>query len=88
MMDDREWAIFCYRQDLDNSPMIQEIALHRAGFADVGTFNGEELWEDPCDPAYEGGAWIGRVEAMRRIRVRVAQAKLGYGPLIEGDAEG
>lgn len=87
-MNDRDWSVFCYRNDLDDAAMIEETALHRAGFASVGTYNGEELWEDPCDPAHEGGAWVGRPEAMRRIRVRVAQAKLGFGPLIEGDGDG
>lgn len=87
-MDDREWAVFCYRNDLQDGPMVEEIALHRAGFEAVGTYLGEELFEDPEDRADDGGVWIGRAEAMRRIRVRVLQARAGLRPPPGWETEG
>lgn len=82
-MNDAEFGEMMHRMGADRVPLIEERALHRAGFLSVGRYAGVELFRDPEDPHEDGGLWIGREEAMRRIRVRVGQAKAGHGPLIE-----
>ena len=82
-MNDSKFLTLMNQLGADEREFIHERGLFRAGFKPVGAYCGEELWEDPLDPAEDGGVWVGRSEALRRVRVRVLQAKHGFGPLIE-----
>lgn len=82
-MNDTEFLVLMDRLGADRRDLIHERALHRAGFESFDLIGYGELWEDPEDPVSGGGLYVGREEALRRVKVRVAQARAGWGPLIE-----
>lgn len=78
-MDPERSRFYSLMAGMGTRRLQEESLLHLAGFsahAMPGAHEDGELWQDPADPSKDGGLWVGREEALRRIRVRQAQGLL------------